>query len=99
VWLSVDAELLLQLTDALWPPSRLQLTPGARYDVVQGLYVRAGAPVIAYPSPFNAGVLAGAGWRQRGSGILGGYVEVAYERYLLKEESRVVLRGGLEAGN
>ena len=103
--LDVDLELAMDLVREDRDPlfDRLQLTPGARYDIIENFYVRAGAPLLVYPAPFNVGVLAGVGYRQSMGGILGGYFEVAYERYFLKDddrgESRVVLRGGLEAGN
>lgn len=103
--LDVDLELAMNLAREEKDPlfDRLQLTPGARFDIIENLYVRAGAPFLLYPSPFNVGVLAGVGYRQSMGGMLGGYFEVAYERYFLKDdnrgESRVVLRGGVEAGN
>ncbi|MGI5864935.1 MAG: hypothetical protein ACOX6T_23190 [Myxococcales bacterium] len=102
--LDVDLELAMNLVRKEKDPlfDRLQLTPGARFDIIENLYLRAGAPFLIYPAPFNVGVLAGVGYRPSLGSAVGGYVELAYERYFLKDgrgESRIVLRGGVEAGN
>jgi hypothetical protein len=100
--LDVDLELAMNLNPD-GPQKqyfdRLELTPGARYDLIEGLYLRAGAPLIIYPGPFNAGVLGGVGYHQSLGDHVGAYAEVAYERYLIETDSRVVVRGGIEAGN
>ncbi len=99
--LSVGSDIELVYAFVVPPPEttgfdRLQLTPGARFDITDNLYARAGLPTRFVPTPFNMGLLGAVGYRQGFGGHFGAYAEVGYERYFLAEESRIVIRGGIE---